>query len=257
MRQTVLNVVGSLPPQYFNVRITTMAESLAQLMLSIMTTGYMLRSAQFRHELQRSLKQLPAQSSASDTVGASAPTTMSSAAAAAALPSVAAFSPAELGCGNGAVPAASSGDSGEAAGGPGATFLYDGESSPYAPGVQKKNVEGEILRWHLARGEVERLAAADYIELLEREVAALRAQVVQVPVTELRPSPSPSSTPLATAGSVEVLGPDTDTAPLATPGALYPGQSLACVSPLPGFGERAGAGLPYGGGGSLAASGAG
>ncbi|EFJ42240.1 hypothetical protein VOLCADRAFT_35975, partial [Volvox carteri f. nagariensis] len=46
MRQTVLNVVGSLPPQYFNVRITTMAESLAQLMLSIMTTGYMLRSAQ-------------------------------------------------------------------------------------------------------------------------------------------------------------------------------------------------------------------
>ena len=46
MRQTVLNVVGSLPPQYFDVRINTVAESLAQLMLSIMTTGYMLRSAQ-------------------------------------------------------------------------------------------------------------------------------------------------------------------------------------------------------------------
>lgn len=46
IRQTALNFVGSLPPQYFNVRITTMAESLAQLMLSIMTTGYMLRSAQ-------------------------------------------------------------------------------------------------------------------------------------------------------------------------------------------------------------------
>ncbi len=46
MRQTVLNIVGSLPPQYFDVRISAVAESLAQLMLSIMTTGYMLRSAQ-------------------------------------------------------------------------------------------------------------------------------------------------------------------------------------------------------------------
>lgn len=36
-----------------------------------------------------------------------------------------------------------------------------------------------MLRWHVARGEVERVAAADYIDMLEREVAALRAQQQQ------------------------------------------------------------------------------
>ncbi len=39
--------------------------------------------------------------------------------------------------------------------------------------------QGEVLRWHVARGEVERVAAADYIDMLEREVAALRAQQQQ------------------------------------------------------------------------------
>ncbi len=50
--------------------------------------------------------------------------------------------------------------------------------------------------------------------------------------------------PLATAGGVEVLGPESD--------AFYQAQGLACVSPLPGFGERAGPGLPPDSSGSLA-----
>ncbi|GIL73848.1 hypothetical protein Vretimale_5039 [Volvox reticuliferus] len=245
MRQTVLNVVGSLPPQYFSVRISTMAESLAQLMLSIMTTGYMLRSAQFRLELQKSLKQLPARISANATSSpvAAAPEVPS----AASLNPMLAFSPTDLGAGGGAV----SGLMGPEVAFPGTAFLYDGEGSPYAPGVQKKNVEGEVLRWHLARGEVERLAAADYIELLEREVAALRAKMLQSAASapESWP-PSASPEPLATAGAVEVLGPDTDSTSN-SPSPAYPGQSLACVSPLPGFGERAGAGLTHGGSGGM------
>ncbi|GLI61341.1 hypothetical protein VaNZ11_003702 [Volvox africanus] len=252
MRQTVLNVVGSLPPQYFSVRISTMAESLAQLMLSIMTTGYMLRSAQFRLELQKSLKQLPARSTAAAA--------SSSTAAAAEVPPAAALTPALAfsltgqGAGGEAMEPSSSGLTAQETAGPGAAFLYDGKGSPYAPGVQKKDVEGEVLRWHLARGEVERLAVADYIELLEGEVSALRAQVSRS-VASVPESWSPSvfPEPLATAGAVEVLGPETESTSNSTD-MTYPGQGLACVSPLPGFGERVGAGLTHGGSGGLSAA---
>ncbi|KXZ48799.1 hypothetical protein GPECTOR_25g383 [Gonium pectorale] len=283
MRQTVLNVVGSLPPQYFDVRISTVAESLAQLMLSIMTTGYMLRSAQFRMELQNSLKQLPAHSSASATAAGAPPV---AAAAPAAAPTVAAFSPADYGSSSASTSSSDGAGGGggaaaavvAAASGPGAAFLYDGEGSPYAPGVQKKNVEGEVLRWHLARGEVERLPAADYIELLEREVAALRAQSGQsrfpapgapaIPGAAFpgaglgpaaaagQPPASPPAAPLATtAGGIEVLGPETT--PFLSqqqPPQQQLQQSLACVSPLPGFGLAAAAAAVGGGASSASAA---
>lgn len=58
MRQTVTNMIGTLPPQFFSVTVTTVAENLAQLMYSIMMTGYMFRNAQFRVELQQSLEQV-------------------------------------------------------------------------------------------------------------------------------------------------------------------------------------------------------
>ncbi|KAL2895526.1 putative phenylalanine aminotransferase [Bienertia sinuspersici] len=58
MRQTVTNMIGSLPPQFFSVTVTTVAENLAQLMYSVMMTGYMFRNAQFRLELQQSLEQV-------------------------------------------------------------------------------------------------------------------------------------------------------------------------------------------------------
>lgn len=57
MRQTVTNMIGTLPPQFFAVTVTTVAENLAQLMYSVMMTGYMFRNAQFRLELQQSLEQ--------------------------------------------------------------------------------------------------------------------------------------------------------------------------------------------------------
>ncbi|CAN6480894.1 unnamed protein product [Victoria cruziana] len=58
MRHTVTNMIGSLPPQFFAVTVTTVAENLAQLMYSVMMTGYMFRNAQYRVELQQSLNQV-------------------------------------------------------------------------------------------------------------------------------------------------------------------------------------------------------
>nr|XP_018673881.1 PREDICTED: uncharacterized protein LOC103998814 isoform X1 [Musa acuminata subsp. malaccensis] len=58
MRQTVANMIGTLPPQFFSVTVTTVAENLAQLMYSVMMTGYMFRNAQYRLELQQSLEQI-------------------------------------------------------------------------------------------------------------------------------------------------------------------------------------------------------
>ncbi|XP_024522935.1 uncharacterized protein LOC9663352 isoform X1 [Selaginella moellendorffii] len=62
MRKTVTNMLGTLPPQFFEITITTVAENLAQLMYSVLMTGYMFRNAQYRIELQQSLEQaaLPA-----------------------------------------------------------------------------------------------------------------------------------------------------------------------------------------------------
>ncbi|KAI3797044.1 hypothetical protein L1987_39734 [Smallanthus sonchifolius] len=58
MRQTVTNMMGTLPPQFFAVTVTTVAENLAQLMYSVLMTGYMFRNAQYRLELQQSLEQV-------------------------------------------------------------------------------------------------------------------------------------------------------------------------------------------------------
>lgn len=66
MRQTVANMIGTLPPQFFAITITSAAESLAQLMYSVMMTGYMFRNAQYRLELQQSLEKLALPDHATD-----------------------------------------------------------------------------------------------------------------------------------------------------------------------------------------------
>jgi hypothetical protein len=58
MRQTVTNMIGTLPPQFFAVTVTTVAANLAQLMYSVLMTGYMFSNAQYRLELQQSLDQV-------------------------------------------------------------------------------------------------------------------------------------------------------------------------------------------------------
>jgi len=58
MRQTVTNMLGTLPPQFFQVTISTVGENLAQLMYSVMMSGYMFRNAQYRMELRNGLANL-------------------------------------------------------------------------------------------------------------------------------------------------------------------------------------------------------
>jgi len=59
MKETVTNMLGTLPPQFFDVRISAAGENLAQLMYSVMMTGYMFRNAQYRLELQQTMMALP------------------------------------------------------------------------------------------------------------------------------------------------------------------------------------------------------
>lgn len=62
MRETIARMLGTLPPQFFQVTVSTSsAEDLAQLFYSVMMTGYMFRNAQCRLELRRKMDyQLPA-----------------------------------------------------------------------------------------------------------------------------------------------------------------------------------------------------
>ena len=55
MRETIKSLLGSLPVEYFTMSISSVTENLAQLMFSMMMTGYMFRNAQYRLELQKSV----------------------------------------------------------------------------------------------------------------------------------------------------------------------------------------------------------
>ena len=51
----VSNQLGSLPAQYFRVTVSSTAESLAQLMYSVLLTGYLFRNAFYRMQLRNAL----------------------------------------------------------------------------------------------------------------------------------------------------------------------------------------------------------
>jgi hypothetical protein len=55
MRTTVRGSLGTLPPQFFNVQISSRADSFAQLLYSHAMAGYMFRNALFRMELRGAL----------------------------------------------------------------------------------------------------------------------------------------------------------------------------------------------------------
>ena len=58
MRQTITSMLGTLPPSFFNITISAKTENFAQLMLSVLMTGYMFRSAWTRMGLSRSLESI-------------------------------------------------------------------------------------------------------------------------------------------------------------------------------------------------------
>jgi hypothetical protein len=213
MQETVKNMVGTLPPQFFTVTISAMGDTLAQLMHSVLLTGYMFRNAQYRMELRGSLSGPAAPPAAAAAAAGALPSSTSGSGAAARsgsgglLSTIANFRfgvSGALGGGGGvcssssstgsslqaARPGSSAASSGTGAGAASARALAlsssssssssssDGEGeeeSAYAPGVQKSGVEGQVLRWHKGNG-LERTPAAQYIEMLEQELLALRQQ---------------------------------------------------------------------------------
>ena len=66
MQQTIKNILGTLLPEFFEISISAKGEDLAQLMYTIMMSGYMFRNAQYRLELRDSM--LPSGPSPSSTV---------------------------------------------------------------------------------------------------------------------------------------------------------------------------------------------
>lgn len=55
MQQTIKNILGTLLPEFFEISISAKGEDLAQLMYTIMMSGYMFRNAQYRLELRDSM----------------------------------------------------------------------------------------------------------------------------------------------------------------------------------------------------------
>lgn len=55
MRQTIANYLGGLPPAFFTVEISAKGEDLAQLMYTMMVTGYVFRNVQYKLDLRTNM----------------------------------------------------------------------------------------------------------------------------------------------------------------------------------------------------------
>lgn len=56
MERNIVGLLGSLPPEHFNVSITTTRENLGRLLASAMISGYFLRNAEQRMLFEKSLQ---------------------------------------------------------------------------------------------------------------------------------------------------------------------------------------------------------
>jgi hypothetical protein len=212
MRQTVSNLIGNLPPQFFSVTISGVAENLAQLMYSMLMTGYMFRNAQYRmvrrgrgergcvhthtrtHELESQAPQervdcvkvkvckgknvkrwAPPLRTEDENGGVRiAPPYAQELQNSVALPP---SSSVDSG-GGGVVGAAGAAGIVPLLSLRGADGKYEtsGAGADYSPGSQKIGVTGEVIRYSESAG-VERRDAAEYMGELEDEVKALRAEL--------------------------------------------------------------------------------
>eukprot|EP00879_Flechtneria_rotunda_P008896 GHRR01009316.1.p1 GENE.GHRR01009316.1~~GHRR01009316.1.p1 ORF type:complete len:351 (+),score=99.13 GHRR01009316.1:214-1266(+) len=170
MRNTVTNMLGTLPPQFFTVTISTVGENMSQLMLSVMMTGYMFRNAQYRLELCNALG---GRASASTSLAGAAGVVVSPATPAAAI-APAGVLDSELSSSPSSAAMTSTMQRSQSA--PVQGTVLNGDL--YAPGVQKSRVQGDVLLWHKENG-LETLGAVQYIELLEGEVSRLRQELEQ------------------------------------------------------------------------------
>lgn len=153
MRQTITNMLGTLPPAFFDVTISTRGDNMAQLIYSTLMTGYLFCNASLRLDLQQSLA-LPAHST--PLLPGSASTAVQVRASTRALPRAGRAAH----CRSCIAARAQVGEALEGGGG-------------YAPGTQSNGVRGDVTRWHMEQG-AERMPAQEYIALLEEEVRSLR-----------------------------------------------------------------------------------
>lgn len=148
MRQTVSNLLGSLPPQFFKISISTRSDNLAQLMFSVLMTGFMFCNANYRMELSKSLGgALFGEEEASNGKGLSS------------------------------FVGAIRGDN--AAGDNSYCQNDDAVETGLAAGSQKIGVEGSVLRWHHEEG-VQRMPALEYIDQLENEISSLKRRLQDI-----------------------------------------------------------------------------
>ena len=173
IRQTVNNLIGTLPPQYFEITISSREENLAQLMYSVLMTGYMFCNAFHRLELSKRLDL------ASPRGGSYVPASLSSGRRAF-MPDVTSVVKKKeqdsFDCTDSKVKD-KDGNKTQQQDEEEQEVDYVGQDvGVFAAGTQKVDISGDVLRWHYEHG-VQQLSAAEYIEQLEEEVAALRREV--------------------------------------------------------------------------------
>ena len=163
IRQTVNNLIGTLPPEYFQITISSREENLAQLMYSVLMTGYMFCNAHHRLELAKRLDMAsPRGGTYVQHLGnpeGERPRGF--------LPDVTLVKKRKSD-GEGESLSESTDDE---------SVDYEGQDAGVlAAGTQKIGVQGDILRWHYEHG-VQQVTAEEYIQQLEEEIAALRKEL--------------------------------------------------------------------------------
>jgi Protein of unknown function (DUF760) len=162
MRQTVANLLGTLPPQFFRVTISTRSDNLAQLMFSVLMTGYMFCNGWYRLQLAKSMGALTVGNANSSTTGSAL--VSSASASFGSIDDEVAFNTTLSG---GSTTTATTAE---------APTTGPLSNSLLAAGSQKLKVEGQVLKWHHEDG-VQQVPALEYIEQLEEELQVLQRQL--------------------------------------------------------------------------------
>lgn len=170
IRQTISNLIGTLPPEYFEITISSREENLTQLMYSVLMTGYMFCNAHHRLELAKRLE-VASPRGGMYTNSVNGIMISDDGVPRGFLPHVVERKKNKRKRQQGLGTDAEEEDEED--------VEYVGEDAGvFAAGTQKVGIQGEVLRWHYEHG-VQEIPAAEYIEQLEEEVAALRLELLQ------------------------------------------------------------------------------
>ena len=208
IRQTVGNLIGTLPPEYFEITISSREENLMQLMYSVLMTGYMFCNAHHRFELAKRLEIASPKRISQSRLYKNGFINESTSAS---LDDMYYYEDGQVG--PGAVQSSSRSNAWGQKG-----FLpdvsvkkkerssdcvsdeedieddveYIGEDAGvFAAGTQKVGIQGDVLRWHYEHG-VQQIPASEYIDQLEQEVAALRLEISKLSNPESLDNDEPS-----------------------------------------------------------------